>query len=451
MTEQHDKIQQSLNEVEVLVNQAHEAQAVYATYEQQAVDSIIKKVSEILSGQAEYLAKLAHEETGFGKVSDKVIKNLFASEEVYESIKDIPTVGILEENKEDKVMKVAVPMGIVAGLIPSTNPTSTTIFKALLALKTRNAIILSPHPRALHAIQETARLINEAAATLGAPEHLVQVLPTPTLEATQALMAHKKTALILATGGEAMVRAAYSSGNPAIGVGPGNTPVLIEKSADIEKTVSQIISSKTFDNGTICASEQALVIEKEIKDDVIKALKEENAYFLSEEEAGKISKYIMRENGSMNPQIVGQTAFDVAALSDIVVPKGTTVLISPQTTVSKENPYSREKLTPILAMYTVEDFTEGVATCRALLENEGIGHTAVLHTTNDQLVREFGVSIPASRIIINSLAALGAIGSTTKLKPSLTLGCGAVGGSSLSENVHVAQLLNTYHIAYGME
>lgn len=436
-------------EVEQLIENAVIAQKEYANFTQEQVDAIVTAVAEALTHKSVELAKLAHDETGFGNVTDKTTKNLFASETLYHSIKDVKTVGIIEEDNVNKLLKVAIPMGVVAALIPSTNPTSTTIFKSLLALKTRNAVILSPHPKALNAIMTTVDYINQAAEAAGAPKGLVQVISEPSLEGTQALMASRQTALILATGGEGMVRAAYSSGNPAIGVGPGNTPVMIEKSANIELAVERIIESKTFDFGTICASEQALVVEETVKEEVVNALKERHVYFMNEVESEKVGAFIMRENGTMNPEIVGKKATEIARMSGIDVPKETVILISEQTEISKENPYSREKLSPILAMFTVADWAEGVATCRELLLNEGAGHTAMVHTENDELVKEFGLAIPASRILVNTLAALGAIGGTTNLNPSLTLGCGAVGGSSLSENVHVAQLLNTNYVAYG--
>ncbi|MGO2083111.1 acetaldehyde dehydrogenase (acetylating) [Vagococcus sp.] len=437
-------------EVNDLIEKATKAQMEYAHFSQDAVDKIVTAVSKNLAQQSVSLAKLAHEETGFGNVIDKTTKNLFASETLYESIIDMKTVGIIEEDLEQKLMKVAVPLGIIAALVPSTNPTSTTIFKAMIALKTRNAIVLSPHPKALASITATVDFINEAAISAGAPANLVQVIAHPTLEGTQELMQHPKTALILATGGSAMVRAAYSSGNPAIGVGPGNTPVLIEKSANIEKTVDAIITSKTFDNGTICASEQALIVEQSIKEQVIKELIKQQAYFMNKDESKKVGAFIMRENGSMNPEIVGKPAIEIAKMSGFDVPKETKVLISEQTTISQDNPYSREKLSPILAMYTVQNYREGIEMSRTLLFNEGAGHTAVVHTENDKVVKEFGLVMPASRILVNTLAALGAIGGTTNLAPSLTLGCGAIGGSSLSENVHVAELINTNIIAYGV-
>lgn len=434
-----------------LMVHALEAQADYASFDQAAVDNIVKEVASRLKDASVELAKLAQTETGFGNVMDKTTKNLFASEVLYESIKDIKTVGIVEELTEKKMLKVAVPMGVVAALIPSTNPTSTTIYKSLLALKTRNAIILSPHPKALNAISQTVDIIREVLISLDAPKDLVQVISEPSLEGTQALMAHPSTALILATGGEAMVRAAYSSGNPAIGVGPGNTPVLIEKSANIQQAIQDVVSSKTFDNGTICASEQSLVVEESIKEEVLKELEAQHVYMMTEEESAKVGAFIMRDNGAMNPEIVGKTALAIAELSDITVPEETKILISEQSEISKKNPYSREKLSPILALFTVADSEEGIKVCDALLRNEGAGHTAMVHTESDEVVRAFGTRIPASRILVNTLASLGAIGGTTNLNPSLTLGCGSVGGSSLSENVHVAQLLNTNYVAYGVE
>ena len=438
------------NMITTLMDKALAAQKDYETFDQAAVDNIVKEVAFSLRDHSVELAKLAQEETGFGNATDKTTKNLFASEVLYNSIKDIKTVGIIEELEEKKMLKVAVPMGVVAALIPSTNPTSTTIYKSLLALKTRNAIILSPHPKALKAITETVNIIKSVLVDLDAPADLVQVIAEPSLEGTQELMAHRQTALILATGGEAMVRAAYSSGNPAIGVGPGNTPVLIEKSADIKQAISRVIASKTFDNGTICASEQSLVVEEAIKEEVLKELVEQDVYIMNEEESAKVGAFIMRENGAMNPEIVGKPAVEIAELSGIEVPKTTKILISEQSEISKANPYSREKLSPILALFTVKDTEAGIETCEALLRNEGAGHTAMVHSEDDTIVREFGVRIPASRILVNTLAALGAIGGTTNLNPSLTLGCGSVGGSSLSENVHVAQLLNTNYVAYGV-
>lgn len=435
-------------EVETLIQKAKHAQKIYTSFTQEQVDEIVKAVSAQLTEAAEDLAFKAHTETGFGNVKDKTTKNLFASQQVYESIKDEPTVGIIHRDEVNKVIEVGVPMGVIAALVPVTNPTSTVIFKTLIALKTRNAIVLSPHPKAVNCIVEAARLVEEAAVNAGAPKGLVQVIESPSLERTQALMQHDDTALILATGGGPMVKAAYSSGNPAIGVGPGNGPAFIETSANVKEAVDRIITSKTFDHGTICASEQSIIVEKSIKDEVVQELKKRHAYFMNQEESEKVSHFIMRENGTMNPQIVGKPVTEIAKLCGIIIPADTTVLVSEETTIGPDNPYSREKLTPILAMYTVDDWDEGVVICNTILENEGAGHTAMLHTTNDDLVQDFGLRIKASRILINTPGTFGGIGFSTNLAPSLTLGCGAIGGSSITDNVSVRQLMNINRVAY---
>ncbi|GGC81049.1 aldehyde dehydrogenase family protein [Enterococcus wangshanyuanii] len=440
-----------VKEIETLVETAKNAQKEYEHFTQEQVDAVVKSVYQETLNNAEQLAIAANKETGFGKVTDKVIKNTFASEQVYESIKELPTVGIVNRLEQEKIIEIGIPLGVVAGLIPSTNPTATVIFKSLIALKTGNAIIFSPHPKALNAILLAAEIIENAAVAAGAPAGLIQVIKEPTLEATSALMKHTDVSLILATGGKAMVQAAYSSGNPAIGVGPGNVPVLIDHSADITHAINCIVSSKTFDNGIICASEQALVVEDSVKNEVIEQLKEKDAYFMNEEEAAKVSRYILRETGTLNPEIVGKSAVDVAKLVGITVPKTTSILISEQTEIGRHNPYSREKLTPILGMYTVASFKEGVDTCKALLANEGTGHTAVIHTTTDAHAETFGLEMKASRILVNTLGALGAIGATTKLSPSMTLGCGAMGGSSTTDNVTAHHLMNVKRIAYGTE
>ncbi|EOH98615.1 acetaldehyde dehydrogenase (acetylating) [Enterococcus haemoperoxidus ATCC BAA-382] len=440
-----------VKEIETLVETAKKAQAKYENYTQEQVDAIVKNVYQKTLDNAEKLAISANEETGFGKVSDKIIKNTFASEQVYESIKDLPTVGVINRRKEDKIIEIGIPLGVVAGLIPSTNPTATVIFKSLIALKTRNAIVFSPHPKALKSILMAVEIIEKAAVEAGAPAGLVQVIQEPTLDATSALMKHADVSLILATGGKAMVQAAYSSGNPAIGVGPGNVPVLIDATADIPHAIDCVISSKTFDNGIICASEQALVVDKTVKEAVIEQLKAKKAYFMNEEESAKVSQFILRETGTLNPDIVGKSASDVAKLVGISVPEETSILISEQTEIGHHNPYSREKLTPILGLFTVDSFENGVETCRALLANEGTGHTAVIHTTTDANAEIFGLEMRASRILVNTLGALGAIGATTKLAPSMTLGCGAMGGSSTTDNVTAHHLMNVKRIAYGVE
>ncbi len=396
------------------------------------------------------LAKMAQEETGFGRWQDKVLKNAFASRDVLNAIKDMKTVGIITNNIEAKYMEVAVPFGVIAGLIPSTNPTSTVIYKSLISIKAGNAIVFSPHPSAVNCIKETVRIINEAGKSVGLPDGAIGVITTVTLQATNELMKSKNTDLILATGGSAMVRAAYSSGTPAIGVGPGNGPAFIERSANFAKAVELIIESKTFDNGTVCASEQSVIVEKISKEKVISEFKKQGGYFLPKEDALKLEKYILRPNGTMNPKIVGRTAKVVAELAGISVPENAKVLIAEESRVGDLAPYSREKLSPILAFYTVNTWEEARDLSIEILNFEGAGHTMTIHTTNNKITEEFGLKVPVSRFLVNCSATLGGIGATTNLMPALTLGCGAAGGSSTSDNVGPQNLFNLRRIAYGV-
>ncbi|WML37587.1 acetaldehyde dehydrogenase (acetylating) [Clostridium sp. OS1-26] len=446
-----DKDLMSIQETRNLIMSAKKAQEIYKTFSQEKVDAIVKAVAAAAEKEASRLAKMAFEETGFGKWEDKIVKNTFASKVVYEKIKDMKTIGIVREEKVGKYFEVAVPVGVVAALIPSTNPTSTTIYKTLISLKSGNGIVVSPHPNAKNCIIETANILKEAAVNAGAPEGLIGCITIPSLEATNILMKHRDTALILATGGEAMVKAAYSSGTPAIGVGPGNGPAFIDKSANVSLAVKRILDSKTFDNGVICASEQSIVVESSMKEIVINELKKQGAYFLNEEESQKLGNFILRANGTMNPQIVGKSVEALASMAKLNVPKGARVLISEQTTVGKNNPYSREKLTPILAFYTVESVEDGIKLCTEILMNEGKGHTLVIHSEDENIVREFGLRIPVSRLLVNTPGALGGIGASTNLVPALTLGCGAVGGSSTSDNIGPMNLLNIKRVAYGVK
>lgn len=446
-----DKDLMSIQEVRCLIAKAKEAQKKLAQMSQAEIDRIVKAIAEAGEANAEKLAKMANEETGFGKWEDKIVKNLFGSRIVYESIKNMKTVGIINEDKENKVLDVAVPVGIVAGLIPSTNPTSTVLFKTLISIKAGNAIIFSPHPNAKKCILETVRIITEAAVKAGAPEGIIGCITIPTMQATDELMKHRDTNLILATGGSAMVKAAYSSGTPAIGVGPGNGPAFIEKSADIALAVKRIFDSKTFDNGTICASEQSIVAEACIKDKVVEEVKKQGGYFLTKEEANKLAGFIMRSNGTMNPQIVGKSVETIAKLANLNIPAGTRVLLAEETRVGRNVPYSREKLTPILAFYCEENVEKACERCVEILNNEGAGHTCIIHSNNDEIIREFAVRVPVSRFLVNTPGALGGIGGSTNMAPALTLGCGAVGGSSTSDNVSPMNLLNIRKVAYGVK
>lgn len=446
----YDKDLQSIQEARIAIATAKQAQVRLSEMTQEQLDKIVSHLAKKASENAEYLAKLANEETGFGNIQDKILKNRFASESVYETIKDTKVVGILSDDKEQKVMQVGVPMGVVVGLVPSTNPTSTTIYKTLISVKAGNSIVFSPHPGAKNAILETIKILNQAADEVGAPKGMIGTLTTLSGKGTEELMKHKDTAVILATGGEAMVKAAYSSGNPAIGVGPGNGPAFIERTADITKAVSDIMTSKTFDNGVICASEQSVVVEEIIANQVIEEFKKRKAYFLSDEESLKLSGYILRANGTMNPKIVGQTAVKIADMAGIHVPSDTTVLISPQTTVSSDNPYCKEKLCPILAFYQEPGWLEACNRSIELLNIEGKGHTLCIHSQDEEVIKEFALRKPVSRILINTPGALGGIGATTNLSPALTLGCGAVGGSSTSDNVTPFNLVNIRKAAYGV-
>lgn len=444
-----DKDLMSIQEVRDLIAKAKIAQKKLGEMSQSEIDRIVKAISDSAYNNAEKLAKMAEEETGFGKWQDKIVKNTFASKGVYEYIKDLKTVGIINEDKDKKLVEVAVPVGVVAGLIPSTNPTSTAIYKAMISIKAGNSIVFSPHPMGKKCILETVRIISEAAVAAGAPEGTIGCMSIPTMQGTDQLMKHSDISLILATGGTPMVKAAYSSGNPAIGVGPGNGPAFIEKSADIPLAVKRILDSKTFDNGTICASEQSIVVEACSKDQVVAELKAQGAYFLNREEADRLAGFILRSNGSMNPQIVGKSVEAIAKMANLNVPTGARVLISEETNVGHKYPYSREKLAPILGFFCEETWEKACEKCIDILNNEGAGHTLIIHSNNEAVIREFALKKPVSRLLVNTPGSLGGIGATTSLVPALTLGCGAVGGSATSDNVGPMNLLNIRRLVYG--
>ena len=401
---------------------------------------------------ARRLADMAVEETGFGKKEDKELKNRFAATTLYEAIRDEKTHGILAENREKRTIDIGVPVGIVAGLVPSTNPTSTVIYKSMICMKAGNPIIFSPHPSAVNCILETVNVVRRAAEGAGAPAGSISCITTPTLEATNALMRHDDTRLILATGGGAMVKAAYSSGTPAIGVGAGNGPAYIHHTADVRLAVKRILDSKTFDNGTICASEQSIVVERRMEGAVTAELKAQGAYLLDDEEHRLLSKFILRPNGTMNPAIVGKSVETVAKLAGLTrVPPTARVLVARETGVGPGYPYSNEKLGLILAYY-VEDNEEAVLRrCVEILEWEGAGHTFAIHTEDAGTAKRFAAAVPASRVLVNTPAALGGIGATTCLFPALTLGCGAVGGSSSSNNIGPLDLINIKRVAWGVK
>ncbi len=419
-----DRDLQSIQEVRDLIARAKAAQRQLAEMPQERLDAICKAVAEACAAKAEPLAKMAVEETGYGVWQDKVLKNLLGSSITYESIREMRAVGVLREDKARGILEVGVPMGVVAALIPSTNPTSTAMYKSIISLKAGNAIVISPHPGAKQCIIETVKVIAEAAKKAGAPDGWVGCITITTMEATNALLTSRDIGVILATGGEAMVRAAYSSGNPAIGVGPGNGPAFIERSADIPLAVKHILDSKTFDNGTICASEQSIVTEGCIAEKVEAELKRQGGYFLDKGESERLGGFLLRGNGTMNPRIVGKSAQAIADMAGISIPAGTRVLISRQTEVGKQNPYSREKLCPVLAYYVEDSWERACQRSIAILQNEGAGHTMTIHSNDQNVIREFALKKPVSRLLVNTPGALGGVGATTGLAPALTLGCG---------------------------
>lgn len=447
-----DKDLLSMQEVRELVEAAKEAQQELARMDQAQVDRIVRAIADAGVRNARRLAQMANEDTGFGIVDDKVIKNIFASRGVYEHIKDMKTIGEISRDDAKRLRTIAVPVGVIAGLIPSTNPTSTALYKAEIAIKAGNAIVFSPHPTALRCILETVKVIRQAVAEAGGNENLVSCITIPTMEATDNLMRHRDVAMILATGGSAMVRAAYSSGTPAIGVGPGNGPAYLEKTCDLPLAVKRILDSKTFDNGTICASEQSIVVERRMEGAVTAELKAQGAYLLDDEEHRLLSKFILRPNGTMNPAIVGKSVETVAKLAGLTrVPPTARVLVARETGVGPGYPYSNEKLGLILAYY-VEDSEEAVLRrCVEILEWEGAGHTFAIHTEDADTAKRFAAAVPASRVLVNTPAALGGIGATTCLFPALTLGCGAVGGSSSSNNIGPLDLINIKRVAWGVK
>ncbi|KON90343.1 hypothetical protein AF332_16690 [Sporosarcina globispora] len=438
-----------MQEMRDAVKRAKEAQLEYMAFTQEQVDEIVKNAADAAYAKSLYLAQMAVEETGMGIVEHKKIKNEVGSKAVYESIKDEKTVGIIREDRVNKVTEIAYPYGVVAGIIPTTNPTSTAIFKALISLKTRNAIVVSPHPRAVKCTVEALKIVNEAAIQAGAPEGLIGWISKPSMGATNELMKHRDISLILATGGGGLVRAAYSSGKPAYGVGPGNVPCYIEKTAKVAQSVKMIIDSKSFDNGTICATEQSIVADRNIKEMAMRELKNNGAYILNSDEKAALEKIISPSPGKLNPDIVGQSAVKIAAMAGIQVPNDTRVLIAEETKVGKDIPFSIEKLSPIFAFYTAESYQDAKEICLQLLNLGGRGHSLSLHTNDDAVAKDFALEMPVSRILVNTLSSIGAVGATTGLMPSLTLGCGSFGGNITSDNVTARHLINTKRMAYG--
>src|ERR687894_544263 len=441
-----DKDLVSVQQARDLVEAAHRAQGQLARFDQAKIDRVCEAMARAALREAARLGALATEETGYGIPADKQEKNRFASEDVWNYFTSLRTVGGVSESKD--VVEIANPRGVVAGIIPSTNPTSTAIFKCLIAIKSRNAIVLSPHPSAARCINETVKVVRDAAIKEGLPADAIGCMTSATIEGTEALMKHKQTAVILATGGIGLVRAAYSSGKPAFGVGPGNVPCFIERTADVPKAVQDILTGTCFDNGTICASEQAVVVDAPVEKAVREQFKAQGGHFLSAAEADQLAKVVATGQRSLNPAIVGRSVEVIAGLAGLSVPAGTRCLMADVGGVGREYPLSMEKLSPILAFYVEDGLERGAARCFEILSYGGMGHTAGIHTRSREAAKAFGVEMPASRIVVNSPTTHGAIGFSTALPPSMTLGCGSWGGNLTSDNVSPLHLMDIKRVAF---
>jgi acetaldehyde dehydrogenase (acetylating) len=441
-----DKDLVSVQQARDLVEAAHRAQAQLARFDQARIDRICEVMAQAALREAERLGKMAVEETGYGVAADKREKNRFAAEDVWRAFRSLRTVGVISESKD--VIEIASPRGVVAGIIPSTNPTSTAIFKILIAIKSRNAIVLSPHPSASKCINETARVMREVGVKEGLPADAVACMSSTSIEGTEALMKHKQTAVILATGGIGLVRAAYSSGKPAFGVGPGNVPVFVERTADVPIAVQNILTGKCFDNGTICASEQAIVADTPVAKQVRDELIAQGAYFVSAADADKLGKIVATPQRTLNPQIVGRSVEVIAQLAGITVPPGTRCLVAEVGGVGRDYPLSMEKLSPILAFYVEDGVERGAARCYEILRYGGMGHTAGVHTRSREIAVAYGKEMPASRVVVNTPTTHGAIGFSTALPPSMTLGCGSWGGNVTSDNISPLHLMDIKRVAF---
>lgn len=438
-----------VQEVRNLVRQAVKAQEILEQMSQEQVDAIVAAMAQAGARDAKRLAELAVRETEIGRVEDKVLKNLFATKFLHERIRDMKTVGVVSEDREHGVYEIAAPMGVVAGVVPTTNPTSTAMYKAIISIKARNAIVISPHPRSRKCTMEAVETVRKAAVAAGAPEGCISCLEEPGIAATNELMKNDGVSVIIATGGPGIVKAAYSSGKPAFGVGAGNCPCYIEKTADVAAAARKVVASKSFDNSTICASEQSIICDAAIKDALKIELEKQGGYFMKPEERQKLEKILLTPQHAMTAATVGRTAEDLAGMAGFPVPKGTRVLIGPIDGVGEGYPLSHEKLSPVLAFYEVGDWREACALSIRLLELGGLGHTMSMHSTDEKVIMEFALRKPAMRILVNTASSLGGVGGTTGLFPALTLGCGTGGGNIISDNLGPQHLVNRKRLAYG--
>ena len=444
-----DKDLVSVQQARQAVERASKAAQALKAFTQEQVDSLVEAISRAGEKSARQLAELAVEETGYGKVEDKTVKNLFCSVDVARYALGLKTVGVISENKEKRVIDIAVPVGVVVAIIPTTNPTSTAIFKIICAIKGGNSVVVGPHPRAVRCTVETARVLYLAALAAGAPQDCITWLDQVTLEGTTALMRHKKTNLILATGGPGLVRAAYSSGKPAYGVGPGNVPAFIERTAEVPKAVRDVLAGKTFDWGVLCSSEQAIVCDRPIEGQVLEELKKNNAYLLNDEEIRQVEKMLVQgPGGTLNRDVVGQCPQKIARLAGFSVPDEVICLVGRAKGVGKQHPLSMEKLSPILAFYVEDGWEAGCRRCIEILSYGGLGHTMSIHSRDDRIILEFGLHKPAYRICVNTPSTHGSVGLTTGVPPSMTLGCGSPGGNITSDNITPMHLVNIKRLAY---
>jgi acetaldehyde dehydrogenase (acetylating) len=438
----------SMAEARALARRARQAWRELAEFDQERIDGIVDAMAAAAVPHAETFARLAVEETGYGVVEDKIQKNLFASQKVHAFIRPMRTVGVIARHEDRRVVEIAEPFGVVAAVIPSTNPTSTAIYKILIALKARCTIVLSPHPSAVGCITRVAEIMEDAARRSGAPAGAISWMTTVTLEGTQELMKHRDVAVILATGGMGLVRAAYSAGKPAYGVGPGNAPAYIERSAHLKKAVRDIITGKTFDNGVLCSSENSVVVDEAVAEDVRREFQAQGGHFLSRTEADAVARHLVTPQRLPNPALVGKSAVYIAERCGLGVDPSTRVLIAPLDGVGRDYPLSIEKLCPVLSFYVVKDWREGCERCKEILAYGGMGHTMSIHSQNEQVILEFGLKKPAFRIVVNTPTTHGSIGLTTGLDPSMTLGCGGYGGNITSDNISPRHLLNIKRLAY---
>ena len=445
---QTDRDLASIAEARALARRAKQAWLELAEFSQEKIDAIVGAMAAAATPCAEVFARLAVEETGYGVVDDKIQKNLFASQKVYDFIRPMKTVGVIARHEDRRVIDIAEPFGVVAAIVPTTNPTSTAIYKILIALKARCTIVISPHPSAVKCITRVAEVMDEAARRAGAPAGCINWMTTVTLEGTQELMKHRDVAVILATGGMGLVRAAYSAGKPAYGVGPGNAPAFIERSANVKKAVHDIVTGKTFDNGVLCSTENSAVVDEPIAEEVKREFQAQGAYFMNTAEIDAVSRVLITPQRLPNPALVGKTAVYIADKCGITVPAETRILVAPLAGVGRDYPLSIEKLCPVLSYYVVKDWREGCERCKQILRYGGMGHTMSIHSQNDQVILEFGLHKPAFRIVVNSPTTHGSVGLSTGLDPAMTLGCGGYGGNITSDNISPRHLLNIKRVAY---